>query len=151
LDWPKWEEAVKMELALLEENGTWKLVECPTDTNVVDLKWVLRIKKNAASEIDKYKAWLVAQGFMQVHGVDYHETYAPVARLASFHFLIAIANRNRWPLDSFDFDSAYLNSVLGKDEIVYLEQPRDYPQKDPKRYVFRLVKALYGLKQAAKS
>ena len=88
LNWPKWEKAVKMELALLEENGTWKLVECPTDTNVVDLKWVLRIKKNAAGEIDKYKAWLVVQGFMQVYGVNYHETYALVACLASFHFLI---------------------------------------------------------------
>jgi len=88
---------------------------------------------------------------MQIHGINYYETYAPVARLASFRFLIAIANCNGWPLDSFDFDSAYLNSVLGDDEIVYLEQPKDYAQKDAKRYIFRLVKALYGLKQGAKS
>jgi len=88
---------------------------------------------------------------MQVYGVDYHKTYAPVACLASFHFLIAIANRNRWPLDSFDFNSTYLNSVLGEDKVVYLEQLRDYPQKNLKHYVFHFVKALYGLKQAAKS
>ncbi len=75
---------------------------------------------------------MVVCSFTQIQGVDYYETYAPVARLASFQFLIAVANCNRWPLDSFDFDSAYLNSTLGENEIVYLEQPRDYAQKDPK-------------------
>ena len=150
-DWPKWQEAMREEVRSLKANRTWKVVERPQDTNVVDCKWVLRIKKNAAGEIDKYKARLVTRGFTQIHGVDYYETYAPVARLASFRLLIALANRNCWPIESFDFDSAFLNSVLGEDEVVYLEQPVDFSEADPKRYVFRLVKALYGLKQGAKS
>lgn len=150
-DWPKWQEAMKAEIMSLKANGTWKVVERPQDTNVVDCKWVLCIKKNAAGEIDKYKARLVARGFTQIHGVDYYETYAPVARLSSFQLLIALANRNEWPIESFDFDSTFLNSVLGDNEVVYLEQPADFSEADPKRYVFRLVKALYGLKQGAKS
>jgi hypothetical protein len=112
---------------------------------------VLRIKKNAAGEIEKYKARLVARGFTQIHGVDYYEMYAPVARLASFRLLIAMANRNNWPLESFDFDSAYLNSVLSDDEVIYLEQPKEYSKGDPRKYVFLLHKALYGLKQGARN
>ena len=133
---------------------------------MVSSKWVLRIKKNAAGEIEKYKARLVARGFTQIHGIDYYETYAPVARLASFRLLLAMANRNGWPADSFDFDSAYLNSVLSDDEVIYLEQPPQVSSDrsrggggggdnvswlKPRKQVFRLHKALYGLKQGARS
>jgi len=104
-----------------------------------------------AGEIEKYKARLVARGFTQIYGIDYYETYAPVARFTSFRLLIAMANRNGWPLDTFDFDSAYLNSVLSDEEEIYLEQPKGYPKGDPKKYVLRLRKALYGLKQGARS
>jgi len=62
-----------------------------------------------------------------------------------------VANRNKWPVDTFDFDSAFLNSVLSDDEVVYLEQPKDFIEDDPKVYVLRLHKALYGLKQGAKN
>jgi hypothetical protein len=81
-DWPKWQEAITAELANLEANGTWELIERPSGVNVVDCEWVLRIKKNAAGEIKKYKACLVARGFTQVYGVDFYETYAPVANSA---------------------------------------------------------------------
>ena len=75
-DWPRWQEAIKAELASLEKNSTWSVVERLKGVNVVGCKWVLRIKK--------YKARLVACGFTQIHGINYYETYAPVARLASF-------------------------------------------------------------------
>jgi hypothetical protein len=86
-----------------------------------------------------------------------------VARLASFRLIIAMANRNGWPLDSFDFDSAYLNSVLSDEEVIYLEQPPQISSDqsrgerksvswiNPRKHVFRLHKALYGLKQGARS
>ena len=150
-DWPKWKEAIQKELDGLKKSSTWRLVERPPGANVVDCRWVLRIKKNAAGEVEKYKARLVAKGFTQIYGIDYYETYAPVARLASFRLLLAIAARNGWPVDTFDFDSAYLNSVLGDDEVIYLEQPVGHETKDRKYWVWRLLKTLYGLKQGAKN
>jgi hypothetical protein len=128
------------------------MVERPPGANVVDSRWVLRVKKNAAGEIEKYKARLVAKGFTQIYGIDFDETYAPVARLASFRLLLAIAARNDWPVDAFDFDLAYLNSILDdNDEIIYLEQPPHYETIDHCRYVWKLQKTLYGLKQGAKN
>jgi hypothetical protein len=150
-DWPKWEDAIQKELESLKRAGTWELVKRPPDTNVVDSKWVLRIKKNSAGEIDKYKARLVARGFTQIYGIDYYETYAPVARLASFRILLALAARNNWPVHSFDFDSAYLNSKFEEDEVIYVEQPPGYETKDRRYWVWRLWKALYGLKQGARN
>lgn len=139
-DWPKWEEAIGSEIKSLTRNGTWEIVDRPRTGNVVDPKWVLRVKKNAAGEINKYKVRLVARGFMQVYGVDYYETFAPVAKLSSFRLILAIATRNDWPAETFDFNSAYLNSKL--DEDVYLEQLPDHEFADKK--------ALYGLKQGGR-
>ena len=149
-DWPKWQEAIQKELKSLEKMGTYQLVKWPPGSNIVDSRWVFRIK-NAAGEIDKYKARLVAKGFTQIYGVNYYETYAPVARLTSFRLLLALAAQNGWVVDIFDFDSAYLNSKLGDDEVIYLEQPAGYETKDRRGWVWRLLKALYGLKQGAKN
>ena len=150
-DWPKWKEAIQKELDSLKKTGTWELVERPPNANIVNSRWVLRIKKNAVGEVEKYKACLVAKGFTQIYGIDYYETYAPVAKLASFHLLLAIAARNGWPVDTFDFDSAYLNSPLGKEEVIYLEQPVGHETKDRKHWVWKLLKTLYGLKQGARN
>ena len=93
----------------------------------------------------------MASGFTQIYGVDYYETYSPVARLASFRLLMAIAARNGWALDNFDFDQAFLNSKSGEDEVIYLEQPPGYETKDREHWVHRLLKPLYGLKQGLKN
>ena len=149
-DWPKWDKAIQKELWSEKESGTWKIVECPEDANVVDNRWVLHIKKNAAGKIEKYKAWLVAKGFTQIYGIDYYETYAPVAKLASFR-LLALAAHNSWPVDTFNFNSAYLNSPLGENETIYLGQPIGYETEDHKQWVWKLLKTLYGLKQGVKN
>lgn len=135
LDWPKLQEAIRKELDSLEKMGTWQLVKRPPGTNLVDSKWVLRIKKNSAGKIDKYKARLVARGFTQIYGVDYYKTYAPVVKLTSFRLLLALAAHNGWAVDNFDFDSAYLNSKLGNNKVVYIKQPPDYETKNQKEWV----------------
>jgi hypothetical protein len=82
--------------------------------------------------------------------VDYYETFAPVARLASIRIVLAIANRNGWPIDMFDVQSAYLNGELGEGEEIYMEQPPDREVMDRKKYVLKLRKTIYGLKQSGR-
>jgi hypothetical protein len=82
-DWPLWEKAIKEELATLKKAGTWRLKEAPPEANVISSKWVFKIKKDAMGNITCYKAQLVAQGFSQIGGVNYNNTYAPVAKMAS--------------------------------------------------------------------
>jgi hypothetical protein len=90
-DWPRWEEAIQEELATLKAAGTWDLVDKPRDANVVGSKWVFSLKKDADGNIVHYKAHLVAQGFSQVPRVNYFDTFAPVAKLASVRAVLAMA------------------------------------------------------------
>ena len=122
-DWPKWEEAINAELKSLDDAHTWNMVEHPKNTNVVSCKWIFKIKKNAAGKINKYKAHLVAHGFTQQYGVDYHETYTPVARLTSLHLILVIVACHDWDIDVFDFHSAFLNGKLDDNEVIYIELP----------------------------
>ena len=108
------------------------------------------MKKNAVGKIEKYKAHLVAKGFTQIYGIDYYETYAPVARLSSFCLLLAIAAQNEWTVNTFDFDSAYLNSKLGEEENIYLEQPVRYETKDHKKMGIETVEDIIWVETRGK-
>jgi hypothetical protein len=147
-DWPLWQQAMDREMKTLEDAGTWEMVPRPTGRNIVGSKWVFRIKRKADGTIDKYKARLVAQGFTQIHGTDYFETYSPVAKLASFRTILALAARQDWDIDTFDFNGAYLNGELSKDEDIYMKNPPGYDNNDGT--VKHLKKSLYGLKQAGR-
>ena len=149
-DWAKWDDAIHKELTALKGVKTWELVKRPKDRNVVGSKWVLRLKKNLEGEIEKYKARVVAKGYMQVEGIDYYETFAPVACLASIRIILAIAAQYGWKIDTFDFHSAFLNRTFDKDEEIFMEQLPDYEEKDRKLYVLRLLKTIYGLKQSSR-
>jgi hypothetical protein len=148
-DWPRWKEAMDKEIGSLEQAKTWATVRRPPGKNIVGCKWVFRLKRKADGSVDKYKARLVARGFTQIHGVDYFDTYSPVARLASFRLILAIAARNNWEAVAFDFNSAYLNGELGEDEEIFMQEPPGY-ESDLEGFVKRLLKALYGLKQAGR-
>ena len=78
-DWPLWEKAIQEELSVLKAAATWELVDIPEGANIVGLKWVFHAKKNAASIVICYKAQLVAQGFLQVPGINYFDMFVPVA------------------------------------------------------------------------
>jgi len=149
-DWPLWENAIAEELATLKTAGTWRLEEAPPGANVIGSKWVFKAKKDAARNIAHYKARLVAQGFSQIGGVDYDDTYAPVAKLTSLRALIAMANQLHLILHQVDIKGAYLNGMLCEDEVLYMQQPPRYPAPGAGKRVLRLQKALYGLKQAGR-
>jgi Reverse transcriptase (RNA-dependent DNA polymerase) len=149
-DWPLWEKAIKEELATLKAAGTWRLEEAPPRANIIGSKWVFKAKKDTAGNIVQYKAQLVAQGFSQIGGVDYDDTYAPVARLASSHTIIAMANRLRLDLHQVNIKGVYLNGVLNYNEVLYMQHPPGYKAPEAGARVLHLVKMLYGLKQSGR-
>jgi Reverse transcriptase (RNA-dependent DNA polymerase) len=146
-DWPLWEKAIEEELATLKAAGTWRLEEALPGANIIGSKWVFKAKKDAARNIVRYKVWLVAQGFSQIGGVNYNDTYVPVARLASSCTIIAMANCLRLNLHQVDIKGAYLNGVLNDNEVLYMQHPPGYKAPDTGARVLHLVKMLYGLKQ----
>ena len=149
-DWAKWDVAIRKELDALKTAKTWIIVRRPKDRNIVGSKWVLHLKKDSEGVIEKYKARVVAKGYNQKEGVDYHETFAPVAQLTSIRTVLAIAARNGWKIDTFDFHSAFLNGEFDENEEIYMEQPPGYEEKNRREYVLRLLKTIYGLKQASR-
>jgi Reverse transcriptase (RNA-dependent DNA polymerase) len=149
-DWPLWEKAIDEELATLQRVGTWHWEEAPPGANIIGSKWVFKAKKDAVGNIACYKAQLVAQGFSQIGGVDYNNTFAPVAKLASSRALIAVANRLKLELHQVDIKGAYLNGVLGPNEVLYMQHPLGYKAADAGAHILRLIKTLYGLKQSGR-
>jgi hypothetical protein len=147
-DWPEWQQAMEREIETLECAGTWETVPRPEGKNVVGSKWVFRLKRKADGSIDKYKARLVARGFTQIYGVDYFDTFSPVAKLASIRTILALAARHDWDVDTFDFNSAYLNGELGEEEEIYMQEPPGFEESTGS--VKWLRKSLYGLKQAGR-
>ena len=108
-------------------------------------KWFYKVKHIANGSIEKYKDQFVAWGFSQVEGVDYDETFAPVARYTSIRALISIVAKMGWKIHQMDVKTAFLNGLL--QEEVYLEQPQGFEEFERDSHVCRLKKALYGLKQ----
>ena len=148
LDWPKWEEAINAELKSLDDTHAWNVVKCPKNTNVVSCKWVFKIKKNTVDEIDKYKACLVAHGFIQQYGVGCHGTYTPIARLASLCLVLAIAAHHGWDINIFNFHSAFLNGKLYDNGVIFMELLPGFNKQDHD-LVACLCIALYSSKQGA--
>ena len=149
-DWPQWEKVIQEELATLNAAGTWRLEEAPLGANVIGCKWVFKAKKDTAGNVTRYKARLVAQGFSQIGGVDYDDTYAPVAKLASSHAIIAMANHLGMELHQVDIKGAYLNGILNEDKVLYMHHPPGYKVPGAGMCVLCLVKTLYGLKQSGR-
>ena len=148
LEDPDWVMAMQEELNNFTRNEVWSLVERPKQ-NVIGTKWVFRNKQDEHGVVTRNKARLVAQGFTQIEGLDFGETYAPVARLESIRILLAYAAHHDFKLYQMDVKSAFLNGPLS--EVVYVEQPSGF--EDPKYpdHVYKLDKALYGLKQAPRA
>lgn len=144
----QWLQAMQSEIDGLKSQKVWDVVEMPVDKNVVDCKWVLRVKRNSDGSIQKFKARLVARGFSQVPGADFNETYCPVVKRRSVRLLIAICIENGWTLEFLDVEGAYLNSTLK--ENIYMKQPAYFEERQGNKFVCKLNKSLYGLKEGGR-
>ena len=109
------------EIQALQQNRIWDLVDLPPDKSAIECKWIYKIKTKSDGSIDRYKARLVAKGFTQEYGIDYKETFAPVARLTTVQTLIALVVVRHWSLFKMDDKNAFLNGDLF--EEVYMKPP----------------------------
>jgi hypothetical protein len=144
-----WIEAMQEELNQFKRSEVWDLVPRPDSVNIIGTKWIYKNKYDEKGIITKNKARLVAQGYTQVEGLDFEETFAPVPRLESIRLLLVVACILKFNLYQMDVKSAFLNGYLH--EEVYVEQPKGFVDPDFPNHVDKLKKALYGLKQAPRA
>ncbi|GJV39429.1 retrovirus-related pol polyprotein from transposon TNT 1-94 [Tanacetum coccineum] len=144
-----WIVAMQEELNQFIANDIWELVPQPRNMTIIGTKWVFRNKLDENGIVSQNKARLVAQGYNQQEGIDYDETYAPVARLELIKILLAYACALDFKLFQMDVKSAFLNYFIN--EEVYVAQPPGFIDFEKPDHVYKLKKALYGLKQAPKA
>ena len=148
IDKQKWLDAMNSEMDSMYDNQVWNLVDLPKGAKSVGCKWVFKKKTDMEGNIVTYKARLVAKGFTQRQGVDYEETFSPVAMIKSIRILLAIAAYYDYEVWQMDVKTAFLNGNLQED--VYMTQPEGFTSKDQTK-VCKLNRSIYGLKQASRS
>jgi hypothetical protein len=144
-----WKATMDDEYDALIKNETWHLVPPKKGRNIIDCKWVYKIKRKADGSLDRYKARLVAKGFKQRYGIDYEDTFSPIVKSATIRIILSIAVSMGWSLRQLDVQNAFLHGFL--EEEVYMRQPPGYEDEAKYNYVCKLDKALYGLKQAPRA
>nr|KAJ0195950.1 hypothetical protein LSAT_V11C700347840 [Lactuca sativa] len=142
---PKWIKAMNEEMEALYRNSTWEIVGLPKGRKAIGCRWIYKIKYKSNGEIERYKARLVAKGYSQREGIDYEETFSPVAKIVTVRVCLTLAIHHAWPLYQLDINNAFLYG--DPSENVYMQLPEGYHSKKDNR-VCRLIKSLYGLKQA---
>jgi hypothetical protein len=155
---PDWVNAMHEELNNFARNEVWELVKRPNDHNVIGTKWVFQNKQDENRIIVRNKARLVAQGYSQVEGLDFDETFALVARLEAIRILLAYATSHNIKLYQMDVKSAFFNGKIN--ELVYVEQPPSFEDSKKPNHVYKIQRhymvlnkhpVLYGLKQAPRA
>ena len=144
-----WKRAMDEEMMALKKNGTWDLTPLPKKQKLVGCRWVYTQKFSANGKLERCKARVVAKGYTQREGIDYVETFAPVAKFNTVRILIALASKKDWSVLQFDVKNAFLHGEL--EEEVYMTPPPGYQLTPDKTLVCRLKKALYGLKQSPRA
>ena len=152
---PLWRAAMDKEIQALEQNHTWDVTTLPLGKSPIGCKWVYKVKLNLEGSVERFKARLVAKGYTKREGLDFHETFSPVAKTVSVRVLLALAVAKQWPLDQLDINNAFLHGDL--DEEVYMTLPPGFHSKGECVSAFfstssvaprvcKLVKSLYGLR-----
>ena len=138
----EWQNAMLDEVKALNDRDVWELVDCPKNRKSIKCRWVYAIKSDG-----RKRARLVAKGFSQIPGIDFEDTFSPVARFETVRLLLATAALDDWEIEALDVKTAFLYGAL--DEELYMDQPPGHIKSGQEGKVYRLKKALYGLKQAS--
>nr|GEV85574.1 retrovirus-related Pol polyprotein from transposon TNT 1-94 [Tanacetum cinerariifolium] len=144
-----WIESMQDELNQFERLQVWELVPRPKGKNIIALKWLWKNKCDAENIVVRNKTCLVAKGYRQEEGIDFEDSFAPVARLEAVRMFIAYAAHKNITIFQMDVKTAFLNDPLKKE--VYVSQPEGFMDPEFPNHVYRLKKALYGLKQAPRA
>ena len=144
---PEWSAAITRESNSILKNATWEVIDRPLNKKPITAKWLFKLKRSG--DTHKFKARIVARGFQQRAGIDYHEVFAPVVRWSTIRTVLSLAAKHNWPIYQMDVITAFLNGNL-KEEVL-MEIPHGFPGANDPTKVCRLKKALYGLKQASKA
>nr|GEW67951.1 retrovirus-related Pol polyprotein from transposon TNT 1-94 [Tanacetum cinerariifolium] len=144
-----WIEAMKEELHQFDRLQVWELVDKPFGKTVIRLKWLWKNKKDEDQTVIRNKAWLVAKGYAQEEGIDFEESFSPVARLEAVLIFVAYVAHKYFPIYHMDVKTTFLNGPLK--EEVFVAHPDGLVDPDNPKKVYRLMKALYGLKQAPRA
>ncbi|GKA93348.1 retrotransposon protein, putative, ty1-copia subclass [Tanacetum coccineum] len=145
----KWIDSMNVEIQSMMDNMVWVLVDLPSGCKTVGSKWIFKKKTDMDGIVNTYKSRLVAKCYTQLYGVDYEETFSPVADIRAIRILISIAAYYDYEIWQTDIKIAFLNGYL--DEDIYMVQPEGFVDPNHPRKVCKLQRSIYGLKQASRS
>ena len=143
------EKEIKIEMESMYSNQVWTLVDLPDNIKPIGCKWIYKRNRGPNGRVETFKARLVVKGFTQKEGIDYEETFSPVAMLKSIRILLSIAAYLDYEIWQMDVKTAFLNGHLEED--IYMMQPDGFIANNQSQRVCKLQKSIYGLKQASRS
>jgi hypothetical protein len=143
---PVWRDVMMEEYQSIMKNDVWDIVPRPKGKFVVTSKWIYKIKNTIGGSIERHKMKFVARGFSQVEGIDYEETFSPIARYTSIRIIISLTASMGWKIHQMDVKTTFLNGEF--EEEIHIEKPYGFVIHEKESHVCRLKKALYGLKHA---
>ncbi|TLX65693.1 hypothetical protein E9993_23570, partial [Labilibacter sediminis] len=138
----KWKEAMDSEMKSMYDNQVWNLIDHTPGIKTVGCKWIFKKKIDMDGNVQTYKARLVAKGYTQTQGIDYEETFSPVAKIQSIRILLAIAAFHDYEIWQMDVKTAFLNGKLT--ENVYMVQPEGFIDSKYPNRVCKLERSIYG-------
>nr|GEZ21314.1 retrovirus-related Pol polyprotein from transposon TNT 1-94 [Tanacetum cinerariifolium]GEZ50743.1 retrovirus-related Pol polyprotein from transposon TNT 1-94 [Tanacetum cinerariifolium] len=140
---PPWIDAMQEEIHEFKRLQVWELVPCPSKVMLIKLIWIYKVKTDEFGKVLKNKAILVAQRFRQEEGIDFEESFPPVARIEAIRIFVANAAHKNMTIFQMDVKTTFLNGELK--EEVYVSQPEGFVDQDNPSHVYKLKKALYGV------
>jgi hypothetical protein len=146
LSTPEWKAAMQKEFSALMKNKTWTFVKPQPDRNVIDCKWVFKLKHQDDGSVERHKERLVAKGFKQHLGINYDDTFSPMVKHGTIRLVLSFVVSQGWSLHQLDVKNAFLHVIL-KEEM-FMKLPLGFVDPDFSSYHCKLDKVLYGFKQA---